>query len=107
MMMKILLLTFPLSFLLMGEALASASVGLQVQEENGELEVINNKTKAGFMQRGGKNYWKVTYFAEPGTYTVTGKSPGCPAVIQSASFEDAQPYVLVLTKDCRIENSTF
>lgn len=106
MMMKTLLLAFTVSFLLTGAAFASAFVGLRVQKEGGELQLINNATKAGFIERGGKNYWKVAYVAEPGTYTLTGTNPGCPVLTQSVSFEEGKSYELVLTKDCRIENST-
>jgi hypothetical protein len=106
-MMKKLLLAFTTSCLLTGAAFAAAFVGLRVQKEGGELQLINNATKAGFTERGGKNYWKVTYIAEPGPYTLIGTNPRCSVVTQSASFEEGKSYELVLTKDCRIESLTF
>lgn len=106
-MMKTALLMSTLSFLVMNEGFASATVELKVHQENGELKVVNDKTKAGFIEYGGKNYWIVKYSADPGVYTVTGKNPKCPPVVQSSTFEEGKSYHLILTKDCRIENVIF
>lgn len=102
-MMKTLLLTSVFSLFAMAEANASAFVGFQVQKEGGELEIIHKKTKAAFIERGGKNYWHSTYRAEPGAYTIIGKNPGRPAVAQSASFDEGKSYHLVLTAEGKIE----
>lgn len=105
--MKTLLLTSTLFLLTIGGALASASVALVVQKEGGELQLINDRTKAGFIERGGKNYGSVKYMADPGSYTMTGTQPGCSVVTQPAAFEEAKSYTITLTEDCRIENVSF
>lgn len=104
--MKTISLISLLSFLTTSAAFAAATVEMRVKKDGGELQVINNRTKAGFIERGGKNYGTVKYMAEPGTYTVTGKNPGCPPVVQSASFEEETPYTIVFTEDCKIQNFT-
>lgn len=106
-MMRTALLMSTLYLIIMNEGFSSATVGLRVHQKNGELQVINNQTKAGFIQYGGKDYWKVKYSAAPGIYTVTGKNPGCPPVVQSATFEEGQSYSMELTEDCRVKHVTF
>lgn len=105
--MKTILLTFTLSLIAVGGAIAAATVVLDVEKENGELKVLHDRTQAGFIERGVKNYGRVRYTAEPGTYTVTGTNPGCPVVVQSAAFEEGKSYNLVLTKDCKIKKVAF
>lgn len=100
--MKKNLLIFLCSLLILEHGFAAAPVGLHVEQNGGELHLINSRTQTGFIERGGQNYWTATYMAEPGTYTVTGISPGCPTLTQSAFFEEGKPYRIVLTKDCRM-----
>lgn len=104
--MRILLLTFVFSCFVTTASFASASVGLEVEMADGELEIINKATKTGFLHRGGKNYWAVVYTAKPGAYTIIGRNPGCSPVVQSASFEEGKAYGLILTKECTIKRST-
>jgi hypothetical protein len=91
----------------MNEGLASASVTVAVEKEAGEIKAINDRTKAGFIEYGGKNHWSVTHTLEPGRYTMTGKNPGCPIVVQSAAFEEGKAYNIVLTEDCKIKSVTY
>jgi len=87
------------------QSFSVATVELHVQQEGGELQLVNNYTKAGITERGGYP-WTITYRAEPGSYTVTGTTPNCPTLTQAASFEDGKPYRMTLTSDCRIQNVT-
>lgn len=87
-----------------GTVYGSAKIAMQVQPLGGELTLINEKTKAGFIERGEKNFWKTTYFAEPGIYLIEGRAKGCPLVTQSSSFEEGKAYNLTLTKDCKIKD---
>jgi len=89
----------------MTEIFASATARLIVKKNGGELKIVNNQTKTGIIERGGKNYWNVTYAADPGKYTITGKNPGCPDVVLSASFEEGKAYTVTFTEDCKIKQS--
>ena len=104
--MKKTLLTFSLFLLTTASAFASATVVLEAENDGAELQAMNDQTSAGFIGHGGEYLWKVKYVAEPGTYTITGKTPGCPTVVESASFENEKSYLMVLTEDCRIERSS-
>lgn len=101
--MKKILLFLSLSLLATGSAFASATVVLEAENHGAELQAMNNQTSAGFIGHGGEYLWKVKYVAEPGAYTITGKTPGCPTIVESASFENEKSYRMVLTEDCRIE----
>lgn len=104
-MMKKILLILSFSLVATTSAFASATVILEAENAKAALQAINNQTSAGFIGYGGKYTWKTQYVAEPGTYTLTGKSPGCPKVVESASFENGQTYHMILREDCRIERS--
>lgn len=104
--MKKTLLTLSLFLLSTASAFASATVVLEAENDRAELQAMNDQTSAGFIGHGGKYLWNVKYAAEPGTYTITGKTPGCPTIVESASFENEQSYHMFLTKDCRIERSS-
>lgn len=84
---------------------SAATVELHVQREGGELQLVNNQTKAGITERGGYP-WTITYRAEPGTYTMTGITPNCPTLTQETAFEEGKPYKVTLTSDCRIHKVT-
>jgi hypothetical protein len=88
--------------LLSNQSFSTANVELHVQQEGGELQLINDHTKAGITERGGYP-WTIVYRAEPGPYTMTGKTPNCPTLTQAASFEEGRPYVVTLTTDCQIQ----
>jgi hypothetical protein len=98
------LLTLLVSVALIEQALASATVVLEAENDRAELQAMNPLTSTGFIGHGGKYLWKVKYVAEPGTYTLRGTTPGCPPVVESASFEEGQSYHMTLTEDCRIES---
>lgn len=99
------LISFVFSMFLIEGAFASATVVLEAENDRAELQAMNPHTSAGFIGHGGKYPWKVKYVAEPGAYTLTGKSPGCPLVVEPASFEEGQSYHMMLTEDCRIERN--
>ena len=104
--MKKLLLIISVSILATENAFSAAFVELHVEKENGELKLVNDTTKTGFIERGGKNYGRVKYLADPGTYTITGSNPGSVPVVQPASFEDGKSYALVLTRDNQVKDLT-
>jgi hypothetical protein len=107
MTMKTVTLISILSLWATNEGFASATLVLEAQNVRGELQAVHNQTKAGFIGHGGEYSWKVKYFPDPGAHTLTGKSPGCPPVVQTASFKEGQSYKFVMTDDCRIESFAF
>lgn len=103
--MKKILLRLTLSLFVTSGAFASATLVLEAENDGAELQAMNDQTSAGFIGHGGEYLWNVKYVAEPGTYTITGKTPGCPTIVESASFENEKSYRMLLTEDCRIERS--
>lgn len=103
--MKNILLNLTFFLLISSNAFASATVILEAENAKAELQALNKQTSTGFIGHGGKYLGEVKYVAEPGTYTLTGKTPGCPTIVETASFENEKSYRLVLTENCRIERS--
>jgi hypothetical protein len=101
-MMTKFLFSLLCALLMTEKAFASATVVLEAENARAELQAMNPLTSTGFIGHGGEYLWKVKYVAEPGTYTLTGTTPGCPPVVETVSFEEGGSYSMMLTEDCRI-----